>query len=74
MAKKPRAILKLVDGTIITDNKILTGRFKLGDPHINHAGQDYEILRIERPDLADPAADAADKDDPKCQYIVRPVA
>ena len=74
MAKKARAILKLVDGTIITDNKILTGRFSVGDPHISHAGTDYEILRIQRPDLADRSAAAADRDDPKCRYIVRAVA
>lgn len=73
MAKKAKAILNLVDGTLIARNVIMgSGRIKEGNT-INVMGTDYQVLRLKRPDLADVSLPAADRLDPQCRYIVKAV-
>ena len=73
MAKKAKAILCLVDGTLVARNKNMAKRMKEGEGLISHGGKNYEIVGIKRPDLADVSLGAADNKDPQVRYIVREV-
>lgn len=72
MAKKAKAILCDIEGNIVVRNMVVPFRY-VKDDIVTHGGQDYRIMAIKRPDLADITLPAADKQDPQCRYIVKPV-